>query len=389
MVIMYIGNIGYPNTAPSVHVRNRGIFMNSCGHEVYILCETAPNGNKMENLNKVKYEYMDSYPGKGKIRGIYWNLDQVCGRFYYKQSQNYISKIKPDVVILYEPNSLFYILSMLKLSHRKGFKLIIETTEWRNPKDYKGIITRIINTEKDLQKKHIDKKVGNVIAISRYLYQHYSKQNCNCILLPPIFSEVGNGRIIKSNTSNNGNVLRLVYAGSMSSKDYIDTLLKAIMRINKDEIRITFDIIGPEKAQVKKLIGIENLEKVGIYSHGKLPHDETVSIVEKADLSVLLRMDKRYAKAGVSTKFCEAMMLGVPSICTSVGGTDLFVNDGVNGFLVENNEIQTLEKTLLDILKLSREQITEIKNNAILTANELFTAEKYREQFNDFLSKCI
>ena len=87
MVIMYIGNIGYPNTAPSVHVRNRGIFMNSCGHEVYILCETAPNGNKMENLNKVKYEYMDSYPGKGKIRGIYWNLDQVCGRFYYKQSQ--------------------------------------------------------------------------------------------------------------------------------------------------------------------------------------------------------------------------------------------------------------------------------------------------------------
>ena len=79
----------------------------------------------------------------------------------------------------------------------------------------------------------------------------------------------------------------------------------------------------------------------------------------------------------------------MPSICTSVGGTDLFVNDGVNGFLVENNEIQTLEKTLLDILKLSREQITEIKNNAILTANELFTAEKYREQFNDFLSKCI
>lgn len=60
---------------------------------------------------------------------------------------------------------------MLKLSKKAGFKLVIETTEWRNPKDYRGIISRVINTEKDLQKKYIDKKVGNVIAISKYLYQ--------------------------------------------------------------------------------------------------------------------------------------------------------------------------------------------------------------------------
>ena len=50
MVITYIGNIGYPNTAPSVHVKNRGIFMNSCGHEVYAFCESAPDENKMLNL---------------------------------------------------------------------------------------------------------------------------------------------------------------------------------------------------------------------------------------------------------------------------------------------------------------------------------------------------
>lgn len=390
MVITYIGNIGYPNTAPSVHVKNRGIFMNSCGHEVYAFCESAPDENKMLNLDEITYQYMDPYPGKGKIRGAYWNLDQIFGRFYYKQSQKFISKIKPDVVILYEPNSVLYILSMLKLSKKEGFKLVIEATEWRNPKDYKGLITRIINTEKDLQKKYIDKKVGNTIAISSYLQQHYMKQNGNTILLPPIFPDCDKRKKVeqKDKDINNSKIVSLVYAGAMSSKDYIDTLIQALIQINRKEIQITFDIIGPEKNQVENLVKTKELEKFGIKCHGRLSHDDTIKIVGKSDLSVLLRMDKRYAKAGVSTKFCEAMMLGVPSICTSVGGTDLFVTDRVNGFLVEDNDAKTLEKVLLKILSLSREQIIELKNNAMITANEMFSGEKYKEQFNNFLSKC-
>lgn len=390
MKIIYVGNIGYPNTAPSVHVKNRGIFMHSCGHEVYALCEAAPDGNKMLSLDEITYHYMAPYPGKGKIRGVYWNLDQVFGRFYYKQSQKFISKIKPDVVILYEPNSVLYILNMLKLSKKVGFKLVIEATEWRNPKDYKGLIARIINTEKDLQKKYIDKKVGNTIAISSYLQQHYMKQNCNTILLPPIFPDCDKKENLNQdeNNINESKTVSLVYAGAMSSKDYIDTLIQALIQINKEKVQITFDIIGPEKNQVKNLAKTQELEKFGIKCHGRLPHDETIKIVGKSDLSVLLRMNKRYAKAGVSTKFCEAMMLGVPSICTSVGGTDLFVEDGVNGFLVEDNNAKTLEKVLLKILNLSRVQIIDIKNNAMTTANEMFLGEKYKEQFNSFLSNC-
>lgn len=76
------------------------------------------------------------------------------------------------------------------------------------------------------------------------------------------------------------------------------------------------------------------------------------------------------------------------SICTSVGGTDLFIKDKYNGFLVRDNDLNTLEATLLDIISLSRDQIEEIKNNALTTANELFTPDKYIEQFNAFLNKC-
>lgn len=119
MIIVYIGNVGYPDTASSIHVRNRGIFMKTFGHEVHVLCELASDGKRMEEVDELTYQYMDPYPGQGKIRGAYWNLDQVFGKFYFKQTQKYIDKIKPDVVILYEPNSILYILKMLKLSKKK------------------------------------------------------------------------------------------------------------------------------------------------------------------------------------------------------------------------------------------------------------------------------
>lgn len=40
------------------------------------------------------------------------------------------------------------------------------------------------------------------------------------------------------------------------------------------------------------------------------------------------------------------MCVGTPSICTKVGGTDVYVKDGINGILVDNNDINTLIATL-------------------------------------------
>ena len=94
MIIVYIGNVGYPDTASSIHVRNRGIFMKSCGHEVHVLCELASDGKRMEEVDELTYQYMDPYPGRGKIRGAYWNLDQVFGKIYFEQTKKYIDKIK-------------------------------------------------------------------------------------------------------------------------------------------------------------------------------------------------------------------------------------------------------------------------------------------------------
>ena len=73
-----------------------------------------------------------------------------------------------------------------KLGYKDGFKIIIESTEWRNPNDYKGFQNYLL-IQKDLQRRYYDFKPGNVITISDYLYSHYLKNKCNVIKLPPLF----------------------------------------------------------------------------------------------------------------------------------------------------------------------------------------------------------
>ena len=83
-----------------LHQFMSGIVMKSCGHEVHVLCELASDGKRMEEVDEVTYQYMDPYPGRGKVRGAFWNLDQVFGKFYFKQTLKFLDKIKPDIIIL-------------------------------------------------------------------------------------------------------------------------------------------------------------------------------------------------------------------------------------------------------------------------------------------------
>lgn len=92
MIIVYIGNVGYPDTASSIHVRNRGIFMKSCGHEVHVLCELASDGKRMEEVDELTYQYMDPYPGRGKIRGAYWIWTRYLEKFILSKQKNILTK---------------------------------------------------------------------------------------------------------------------------------------------------------------------------------------------------------------------------------------------------------------------------------------------------------
>ena len=385
--ILYVGQIAIEGSASCTHVQNRARFFSNIGYKVYGLSEYPKNEcDKVKDTDFLKYIYMKPFRGKGKIRGAGWIADQFVGIHTYNEIIKTLKVISPDIIILYELNSIVVEERIRAYCERHNIRLIIEVTEWMEVENRKEIATRGIVWQKDIQKRYIDKRCGNIIAISEFLYEHYRNQGCNVIKLPPlVYDFADKDQIFRDRDVVKLHRVKLVFAGTTDFKDYLEPMLKAIQKINDNEIKIIFDVVGPSPDAIERMLECSTPTQYGINCYGRLSHENTLSIVRKADFSVLMRENKRYAKAGVSTKFVEAMSLAVPSICTAVGGTDVFVSDGVDGFLIKDNSVHEVLDKLVQIVNMDSSKILQMKLNALNTAKQVFSEGQYYNVAKCFL----
>ena len=385
--ILYIGQIAIEGSASCTHVRNRARFFNNIGYEVYGLSECPKNEcDKVEDTDFLKYVYMKPFHGKGKVRGAGWIADQFLGIHTYNEIIRALKFISPDIIILYELNSIVVEERIRAYCEKHNIRLIIEVTEWMEVENRKEIATRGIVWQKDIQKRYIDKRCGNIIAISEFLYEHYRNQGCNVIRLPPlVYDFADKDQVFRDRDAVKLRQVKLVFAGTTDFKDYLEPMLKAIRKINNNEIKIIFDVVGPSPDAIESMLECSSPTQYGINCYGHLSHENTLSIVREADFSVLMRENKRYAKAGVSTKFVEAMSLAVPSICTAVGGTDAFVSDGVDGILIKDNSVHEVLDKLVQITNMDSSKILQMKLNALNTAKQVFSEGQYYNVAKCFL----
>lgn len=385
--ILYIGQIAIEGSASCTHIRNRARFFNNIGYEVYGLSECPKNEcDKVEDTDFLKYVYMKPFHGKGKVRGAGWIADQFLGIHTYNEIIRALKFISPDIIILYELNSIVVEERIRAYCKKHNIRLIIEVTEWMEVENRKEIATRGIVWQKDIQKRYIDKRCGNIIAISEFLYEHYRNQGCNVIKLPPlVYDFADKDQIFRDRDVVKLHQVKLVFAGTTDFKDYLEPMLKAIRKINNNEIKIIFDVVGPSPDAIESMLECSSPTQYGINCYGRLSHENTLSIVRKADFSVLMRENKRYAKAGVSTKFVEAMSLAVPSICTAVGGTDAFVSDGVDGILIKDNSVHEVLDKLVQMVNMDSSKILQMKLNALNTAKQVFSEGQYYNVAKCFL----
>ena len=381
MKIVYAGAIGQKDTATFVHVVRNARMLKEMGHTVIFCCEYPVRGETVIG-DEFEYIYTDPYSGPSKMRSAQWAIEQIFGYRVTRLLKQTLRKNRPDILILYDPASLLLQSRIRKICKRERIGLVTEVTEWPEYADREGI-EKLIYWQRDIRKRYFDVKCGNIIAISPMLEKHYLSQGSNVLRLPPVYQK-SDFREKPADVARTP--LKLVFAGTLAQKDYLLPMIEAVNRANKSEIKVEFEIIGPSMEDIRKSACTELGS--GIHVLGRVTHDEAMRHVEQAHFSVLLREDKQYAKAGVSTKFTEAMCVGTPSICTSVGGTDAYVQDGVNGVLVQNNEIGTLTDAIYKILQMSPEQITAMKWEALKTAKKYFLDENYRSAVAAFL-KCV
>ena len=382
MKILYAGAIGQKDTATAVHVLRNARLLEKMGNAVSFCCEYPIQGEILQDKS-FRVNYSKEYRGSKKRRSAQCMVEQIFGFRMWQRVKKSLSEVHPDVLIYYDPASIFLYWKILKLCRKMHIGFAVEVTEWAESKDYTGI-GKLICWQRDMRKKYLDAKCGNIIAISPLLERHYTGQGANVLRLPPIYQ---NDDFRTEPALLNEKPVQLVFAGTLAQKDFLLPMIKAVSEINAEETKIEFIIIGVDKQAVKKFNSLEIGN--GIKFLGRMDHKKVLRYVANAHMSVLLRENKRYAKAGVSTKFTEAMCVGTPSICTKVGGTDIYVKDGINGILVDNNDINTLVAALGRVLQMSTDQMIAMKKEALKTANEYFYDENYKETFAAFLNKML
>lgn len=377
MNIVYVGNVGVEGSSLAIHAQNVAKVLEKAGHTVSFVCKALQG--KQQGFNNAKYYYATTRFQKGKLNTIEWIYEAFKGKKLLQiiRELNRVDSI--DIIILYGYSGE---KKLIKYCKKNKIGLVSDMVDWFEADDCEKGFPRLYNkyyVEKCRTKYHLE--LNGIIVISNYLRKYYDDRKQKTIFMPPVFEIPSQIKSISNN-----DVKHISYAGSLGgNKDIIKPVIEAVISINKNELKVILDLVGIEENEIKTKYGIE-CEGYGIHCYGRTTHEQATEIVSSSDFSVLLRNNKKYAKAGFSTKFVESMCVGVPVICTSIGGSDLYVENGKDGFLLPDNSVDTVKSIIQHIVEMNSDTMMGMKMCAFEKAKQLFNVNTYVDQINMFMN---
>lgn len=382
MNVVFIMSAYFPyGAAFSSRARYFSLLLNNLGYHVHVI---APKGSKHKepslNGGKITIQRVRDTNNWASLSGI------GTHKPYMEALEKYAESNKIDFV--FSSSMVFVADEISAFCKKQGIPYFIEQCEWYDKSIFKGGALNPYYREHIRRIKKKNCKLDGIIAISRLFYDHYTAQGAKCIRIPTILDKNETKARIEGSLEKE---VHLVFAGSLGKgKEQLEPVLKALLNVNKSGKRIVLDIYGPSEKQV-----IENISsntslyqnvKAFVTVHGRIPQEEIEDVVRKADFTIFIRPDRRSSNAGFPTKFAESMMAGTPVITNNTGDISLYLQNGVNGYMISENVEADLEKTFNKIRELSDEQYEKMRANARNTAEEHFDFRRYEESVKDMIN---
>lgn len=101
-----------------------------------------------------------------------------------------------------------------------------------------------------------------------------------------------------------------------------------------------------------------NLNKYNIFFHGKISRNKLINFYKKSFGMICLGYDETFCLNAI-----EAMKMGLPIITLGTTALNELIKDKINGFKAD--DLANIDKTILKLLKLNRNQKKKISNNSI------------------------
>ncbi len=204
--------------------------------------------------------------------------------------------------------------------------------------------------------KHIVRKANVIFAISPYLIDKAKTYGCKNIAYLPAFVDTNFFKLDMNARKEKRADLRIGdrdivigYTGSFSYTEGIPNLLQAFKNLTKKHSTIKLIIVGGVRTKADDDIP-QLIEKLNLEDKVKIvppqPHEEIPRFLSACDITCCPKIDCEENRAAHPIKVVEYLSMGLPTVCSTVGGISYTIEDGVDGFLVEPGNVKDLQEKL-------------------------------------------
>jgi|GEM_PF-2412913 len=249
--------------------------------------------------------------------------------------------------------------------------------------------------------KYIIKNANVVFAISPYLINKAKGYGSkNVVYLPPfvdtdLFNLDPNVRKkIREDLRIKDDNIVVGYAGGFGYSEGLPILLQTLESLSKKHSNINLIIIGGKIStwanmddDVPTLVNDLNIEDKVIIVPPQ-PHEEVPKFLSACDITCCPKIDCAINRAANPIKVVEYLSMGLPTVCSAVGGIIDTIEDGVDGFLVKPGDVKDLEEKLEWVI-LNPEHAKGIGENGRKKAIEKYSYEAIEDTIRQAISDVI
>lgn len=311
-----------------------------------------------------------------KIKYALTSIEKQCGKI--------------DCIVIYQQLPFSTTSYVIRYCKKRNIKLFFDIVEFQTISQQNLFTFFQFYLPNLFTVKHFS-RYGKIICISTYLNKLMEKRQTNSIYVPFFFDvdkmvDYSGNKIDYHNSK-----LKLLYAGCPSrGRDTIVNAIKGILLLPPEiQKKIEFKIAGATLEQMIKLgLTKEEAKKSVLFCEclGKIAHEEVEKLYRDSHFSILLKPSKkRFSKAGFPTKVSESWAYGTPVLANLSGDLYMFLSDGFNGFICENDSPIEFGNTINKVFNITMEDYKKMCKNSRNTAENKLSLSHYSKTIGKFI----
>ena len=187
--IIFCCNVPFPNgNAGAVRVFYVAKALMEAGRNVLVIAHGNGHDNGDSQMKEYRGVRYTTYDESRKAVFRFLNT-RIFGGVHCVRKLHRLNLSLNDIVYIYANNSSF-VYPVYAYCQKRKIKQFIDVVEWHQAHQYgEGVYNRIRFKLLDYTFTALSPKIHNIVAISTCIEQHFKKQSCNVMIIPPLTEE--------------------------------------------------------------------------------------------------------------------------------------------------------------------------------------------------------